>query len=98
MTCDDKYDREIVAAAEAVKRELVGNGLEDHIDIYYLSADTAIALVKAVQAKRDAQRPPCNETVEIPSVFCGRPAVQELNDHGGTFHRCDEHRIEVREL
>lgn len=79
-----EYDREIVAAAERFVDCTGGQ-----VGATYQRLDDA------VQAKRDAQRPRC--TYQL----CNKPAVQGLEPIGGwkvLDYRCDEHRIEVRDL
>lgn len=88
-----EYDREIVAAAELwAERESTSSFPER-------SAKAAKALLlQAVQAKQKAQQPTCDWVVF--GGTCKNRAVQAISQPQGgpLIYRCDEHRIEVREL
>lgn len=87
MTDLTEYDREIVAAAELFV-DCTGGEV----------GATYQRLVDAVETRREAQRPRCA------FLNCNKLAVQEVTlskEEGEAMHkhhRCDEHRIEVREL
>lgn len=88
-----EYDREIITAAERLREEY-----PNYCDSpFLLSVPDLTDLLRAVQAKRDAQRPSCGH-IAIDGV-CDQPATQEISQHNlYKIYRCDKHRIEVREL
>jgi hypothetical protein len=85
-----EYDRKIVEAAETVVQRWVDAKITE-----VENAPDTNALMRVVQAKREAQRPTCDfET-------CGALASQKVNLHRfgtGLIYRCAEHKVTVTAL